>query len=85
MNTYQLYCENGMIADALNDKGKTLAIMDSEDRELINLFCAAPEMYEALKALVIGPGLCGSEEWRKKCLRDAIQKGKAALAKAEGN
>jgi hypothetical protein len=65
--------------------GQICAVLDDGNgREDARLIAAAPELYEALNALIRGPGLCGPEEWRTKCLRDAIGKGVAALTKAEG-
>lgn len=48
------------------------------------LIAAAPDLLEACKELVDGPGLCGNEPWRVESLRNAIAKCRAAIEKAEG-
>lgn len=53
-----------------------------------NLIAAAPEMYEALKALYVGPSSAKDEPERRVSMnvsRNAFKKMEAAITKAEGS
>lgn len=76
--------ENEWIAVGLNDSdgySESVAYCHPMNAPLI---AAAPELLEALRAIVKGPGLCGPEAWREECLRNAVANGRAAIARATG-
>lgn len=62
--------------------GVRIAYADALRPETLQLFAAAPDLYEALKRLVKNDDLLSVEDEE---LREALHQGRAAIAKSEGN
>jgi hypothetical protein len=83
MNWYA--CKSaGAVQGLVIEEGTGRNVAVAYDEKDTALLAAAPRLKAALKALVEGPGLCGKEEWRKKCLKTAMREAEDAIRESEG-